>query len=120
MVKVKKTSPLEKCFTIGKMGHTHRKENPIWKNESHFRKWVTLGKMSHTQKNKSHLKNRIPLRKMGHPQKKGTRLINEGQSQKNGSHLEKQDPTWKRQIGHTLKHWVTLWKMGHTWIIGIT
>ena len=38
----------------------------IWKNRSHFEKWVRHGKMTYTWKNVSHLKKCVTVGKMGH------------------------------------------------------
>ena len=42
-----------------------------WKNGSHFKLWVTLGKMGHTWKNGSHLEKWAVLGIMSHSLKKG-------------------------------------------------
>ena len=90
----KKVLQLIKRFTLGKTGRTYN-------SVSHLEKWVTIGKVGHNFKNMSHL---------------------------NGSHLEKHshlkkseiDNTLKNKsrVGHTLKKWVKLKKVGHSCIGG--
>ena len=82
-----------------KMGNT-------WKNLSHLRKWVTLGKMSGTSKKwytpckKCQLEKWVTLGKIGRNRKKWTQLEKSvipeeiGHTWKDGTHFEKYD-TWK-------------------------
>ena len=56
---------MENCVTLEKLGHT-------WKNNSDFKKWVTLGKMGYvTFRNVGHT-----LNKLGHIWKNGSHLDN--------------------------------------------
>ena len=126
---LKNWSPYEKCVTLGKRCRSWQNESHLKKNESRLEKWVTSGKWV-TQLNSSEWltlgkgvtikKKWVTLGKVGHSQRNGSHLwkcshlekwvtlAKMGDSQKmsptwnNGSHMEKWT-TFKTKGSHLIR-----------------
>ena len=81
-------------------------------------KWVTLGKLGHTSKNVSHVKEWITQETMGHTYKNGSSLGKTIHTRPHGQKWvarRKMGHTWKMEQTQTQKHGSHLEKSGHPW-----